>query len=239
MHLYPAIDLRQGRVVRLAQGEAGRETAYHADPVAVAEAFVQAGAQWLHVVDLDRAFGTGSNTPLIRRVVESVRGRARVQIGGGIRSLAALDEVLALGVDRVVLGTAVAREPALVPAALARAGNERIAVGLDARGGRIAIRGWTETTDLLLEQVAVQVRDQGVVRVVYTDVARDGMLTGPDLGGARALGELGLRVILSGGIASLNDLRAARAAGLEGAIVGRALYEGRFGLAQALEAAGA
>lgn len=238
MQLYPAIDLRQGRVVRLAQGEAGRETAYHGDPVAVAEAFVQAGARWLHVVDLDRAFGTGSNMPLIRRVVEAVRGRARVQTGGGIRSLAALEEVLELGVDRVVLGTALVREPALVPAALARAGNERIAVGLDARGGRIAIRGWTETTDLLLEQVALQVRDQGVVRVVYTDVARDGMLGGPDLAGAGALGALGFRVILSGGIASLDDLRAARAAGLEGAIVGRALYEGRFGLAEALEAVG-
>ncbi len=238
MELYPAIDLRQGRVVRLAQGEPGRETAYHEDPVALAEEFIRTGARWLHVVDLDRAFGTGANTALIRRVVASVRNRARVQTGGGIRSLAALEEVLELGADRVVLGTAAVREPALVPAALARAGTERIAVGLDARDGRIAIRGWTETTELRLHDVAVQVRDQGVARVIYTDVARDGMLSGPDLSGARALQDLGLRVIVSGGIASLDDLRAARGAGLEGAIVGRALYEGRFGLAQALEAAG-
>ncbi len=236
MQLYPAIDLRHGRVVRLAQGEAGRETAYQSDPVAQAEQFLAAGTRWLHLVDLDRAFGTGSNTGLIQRVVEAARGRAQVQVGGGLRSLAALDEVLELGADRVVLGTAVVRDPSLVPAALARAGPERVVVGLDAREGRLAIRGWTETTDLPVREVAAQVRREGVVRVVYTDVARDGMLSGPDLEGACALQGLGLRVILSGGVASLYDLRAARAAGLEGAIVGRALYEGRFALAQALEA---
>lgn len=234
MELFPAIDLRAGRVVRLSQGESSRETTYHLDPVAQAERFVAAGARWLHVVDLDRAFGTGENLELVGQIAKRVGGEARVQVGGGVRSLDALRAVLDLGVARVVLGTAAIVEPALVPQALALAGPDRLAIGLDARGQHVAIRGWVETTDLIVDDVCRQVLAAGARTVVYTDVARDGMLVGPDLEGAKRLMNLGADVIASGGVSALDEIRAARVAGLYGAIVGRALYEGRFTLEEAL-----
>jgi phosphoribosylformimino-5-aminoimidazole carboxamide ribotide isomerase len=236
--LFPAIDIRHGRVVRLSQGEATRQTVYGEDPVAVAVSFAGQGAAWIHVVDLDRAFGDGENLALVRRIVTAVGGHARVQLGGGLRTVDLLREGLDQGVDRVVIGTAAAVDPAVVPAAVAAAGAERIAVGIDARDGRVAIRGWTETSELTADALARRVVGDGVVTLIYTDVARDGMLTGPDLDGARRLQAVGARVIASGGVARLEDLRAAREAGLAGAIVGRALYDGRFALREALEAAG-
>jgi phosphoribosylformimino-5-aminoimidazole carboxamide ribotide isomerase len=235
--LFPAIDIRHGRVVRLSQGEATRQTVYGDDPVAVAERFAEQGAKWIHVVDLDRAFGYGENLALVRRIVERAGWRVRVQLGGGLRTVAKVREGLEQGASRVVIGTAAALDPAVVPAALAAVGNDRIAVGIDARDGRVAIRGWTETSSLTAEALAQRVSGDGVRTVIYTDVARDGMLAGPDLEGARRLTSAGLDVIASGGVAGLEDIRAAREAGLAGAIVGRALYEGRFGLAEALEAA--
>lgn len=234
MDLYPAVDIRAGRVVRLSQGEASRETSYHHDPVAQAEAFAAAGARWVHVVDLDRAFGTGDNLEVIAAVGARVGGRVRIQVGGGIRSLDALDAVLGLGVHRAVLGTAAVTDPAFVPAALARAGVERIAIGLDAKGGHVAIRGWVETTDVRVDALCRRVVGEGARTIIYTDVSRDGMLAGPDLDGAVALQALGASVIASGGVASLADLRSVRDAGLAGAIVGRALYEGRFTIHEAL-----
>jgi phosphoribosylformimino-5-aminoimidazole carboxamide ribotide isomerase len=234
--LFPAIDLRAGRVVRLAQGEAGHETRYHDDPVAQAEQFISAGARWIHVVDLDRAFGTGDNLAVIQAIASRMGTQVRIQVGGGLRSLAALEAVLGLGIARAILGTAAVTDPALVSGALARAGSERLAIGLDARAGKVAIRGWVETTDLRVEDVCRRVLAEGARTVVYTDVARDGMLTGPDIEGAKRLTLLGARVIASGGVSTLDDLRAARAAGLTGAIVGRAIYEGKFTVAQALEA---
>lgn len=236
MELFPAIDIRAGRVVRLSQGEAARETAYHEDPVAQAERFIATGARWIHVVDLDRAFGGGDNLAVIRRLVSAAAARVRIQVGGGIRSLDALRAVLDLGISRAVLGTAAIIDPALVPAALADAGGDRIAVGLDTRGGMVAIRGWVETTELFVDEVCRRVLREGAKTVIYTDVSRDGMLTGPDLEGATRLQALGASVIASGGVASLEDLVAVRAAGLAGAIVGRALYEGRFTLEAALAA---
>jgi phosphoribosylformimino-5-aminoimidazole carboxamide ribotide isomerase len=233
--LFPAIDLRAGRVVRLAQGEAGRETRYHDDPVAQAERFSSAGARWIHVVDLDRAFGTGDNLAVIQAIASRMGTKVRVQVGGGLRSLEAVEAVLDLGVARAVLGTAAVTDPALVTLSLARAGGERLAIGLDARGGKVAIRGWVETTDLRVEDVCRRVLAEGARMVVYTDVARDGMLTGPDIDGARRLTALGAKVIASGGVSTLEDLRAVRAAGLAGAIVGRAIYEGKFSVDQALE----
>jgi phosphoribosylformimino-5-aminoimidazole carboxamide ribotide isomerase len=235
--LFPAIDIRHGRVVRLSQGEATRQTVYGDDPVAVAERFAGEGAAWIHLVDLDRAFGDGENLALVRRVVAMVGGRVRVQLGGGLRTVALVREGLDQGVTRAVIGTAAAIDPAIVPDAVAALGTERIAVGIDARGGQVAIRGWTETSDLTAEALARRVAGEGVRTVVYTDVARDGMLTGPDLDGARRLQAAGVGVITSGGIAGAGDIRAAREAGLAGAIVGRALYEGRLTLAEALEAA--
>lgn len=234
MDLYPAIDLRAGRVVRLSQGEAGRETSYGSDPVAQAEQFAAAGARWIHVVDLDRAFGTGENHAALAAICRRLSGRIHIQTGGGLRSLDALRAVLDLGVSRAVLGTAAVTDPALVPKAVAMAGWERIAVGLDTRDGLVAIRGWVETSDLSAVDVARRVLADGAGTIIYTDVARDGMLTGPDIAGAQALQALGASVIASGGVATLADLHAVAAAGLAGAIIGRALYEGRFTLEEAL-----
>lgn len=237
MDLFPAIDLRGGKVVRLAQGEAGRETRYHDDPVAQAEQFVAAGARWIHVVDLDRAFGTGENLETIGRIASTVGTRVRIQVGGGIRSLEALDTVLSLGVTRAVLGTAAVTDPALVPAAIQAAGSERVVIGLDTKKGMVAIRGWVETTELRVDQVCRRVLGEGAKTIVYTDVARDGMLTGPDIEGAKVLTGMGAQVIASGGVSSLEDLRQVKHAGLAGAIVGRALYEGKFNLNEALDIA--
>ena len=236
MDLLPAIDLRHGRVVRLSQGEAARETVYGDDPVAVAQRFVAEGARWVHVVDLDRAFGEGDNSELVGRVIAALVGRARVQVGGGLRTLDRIEQAIGLGASRVVIGTAAVREPELLTQALALAGTERIAVGIDARNGIIAIRGWRETAGEPARAVAERVVEQGVRTLVYTDVARDGMLQGPDLDGALALQALGAKVIASGGIASLDDLRGIREAGLAGAIVGRAIYEGRFTVGEAVKA---
>jgi phosphoribosylformimino-5-aminoimidazole carboxamide ribotide isomerase len=234
MLLLPAIDIRHGRVVRLSQGQAARETVYNDDPVAVAEWFVAEGAEWLHVVDLDRAFGEGDNSQLVQRVVAAVEGRAGVQLGGGLRSLPAIQQGLDAGAARVVIGTAAVRDPDLVPAALARAGVDHIAVGIDARDGVIAIRGWREAGGERAAEVASRVVEQGVKTLVYTDVSRDGMLQGPDIGGAIGLQAPGVGIIASGGIASLDDLRRVRDAGLAGAIVGRALYEGRMTVEEAV-----
>jgi phosphoribosylformimino-5-aminoimidazole carboxamide ribotide isomerase len=236
--LYPAIDIRHGRVVRLSQGEATRQTVYGEDPVAVAEQFAEQGAEWLHVVDLDRAFGDGENLALVRRMVVRVGWRVRVQLGGGMRSADAVRQGLAQGVSRVVIGTAAAVDPAVVPAAVSDEGADRIAVGIDARDGQVVIRGWTATAPLTVVDLAARVAGEGVRTAIYTDVARDGMLGGPDLAGAVRLQGLGLAVIASGGVASLADLTAAREAGLSGAIVGRALYEGRVTLPDALAVAG-
>lgn len=236
MDLFPAIDLRAGRVVRLSQGEADRETSYHHDPVAQAERFVAEGARWIHVVDLDRAFGTGDNQATVAAIARALAGRVHIQFGGGIRSLGALEAVLALGVSRGVLGTAAITDPALAGAAVARVGGERVAVGLDTKGGMVAIRGWVETTPLTGLEAGRRMVADGVRTLIYTDVVRDGMLTGPDIAGAVALQETGASVIASGGVSTLEDLRAVHRAGLAGAIIGRALYEGRFTLSEALAA---
>ncbi len=232
MELYPAVDVQGGRVVRLRQGDAHQSTRYAEDPIAVARRFAQDGARWVHFVDLDRAFGRGDNRGLARRFL--AEAAVRVQVGGGLRTEEAIDEMLAWGAARVVIGTKAATDPAVVGRLVARHGPGRLAVGIDAKDGRVAVRGWTEVFDLTALELAQRVQSQGARTVIYTDVARDGMLTGPDVDGARALAALGLDVIASGGVASLDDLRRIQAAGLAGAIVGRALYEGRFTLVEAL-----
>jgi phosphoribosylformimino-5-aminoimidazole carboxamide ribotide isomerase len=237
--LFPAIDIRSGRVVRLSQGEATRQTVYGDDPAVVADAFVAAGARWLHVVDLDRAFGEGDNEPAVGRILERVGGRARIQAGGGFRTVELVRRGIELGVDRVVVGTAAAVDPAFLSAVADTVPPERLAVGVDAREGRVAIRGWTATSDLTAEDLADRALGARIRTLIYTDVARDGMLGGPDIPGALRLQRQGARVIVSGGVSSLADLRAIAEAGLPGAIVGRALYEERFDLAQALEAVAA
>jgi phosphoribosylformimino-5-aminoimidazole carboxamide ribotide isomerase len=234
--LFPAIDIRSGRVVRLSQGEATRQTVYGDDPVAVAERFVEQGASWIHVVDLDRALGTGDNLPVVARMAHRVGSRVRLQLGGGFRTLELVRAGLDLGVARVVIGTAAAVDPSFVGSAVSAMGSGRLAVGIDTREGKVALRGWTETSTQRAEELARRVVADGIGTVIYTDIARDGMLAGPDLTGAAALLATGAGVIVSGGVASTEDIRGARVSGLAGVIVGRALYEGRLSLAEALAA---
>jgi phosphoribosylformimino-5-aminoimidazole carboxamide ribotide isomerase len=233
--LFPAIDLRRGRCVRLERGEADRETVYGDDPLGVAAEFAEAGAEWLHVVDLDAAFGEGSNRALIAELAE--RAGLRVQTGGGLRTDAAIDDVLEAGAERAVIGTAALEDPDLVARALDRWGERRVAVGLDARGRRPALRGWREEAAGDLFDVAAALTARGVRTLIYTDIERDGMLTGPNLETARELAAAtGAEVLVSGGIGTLADVSAAARAGLAGAVLGKALYEGRFRLDEALAA---
>ena len=227
MELYPAVDIEGGRVARSRSA---------ADPLAAVRQFARDGARWVHVVDLDRAFGKGENRDLTRRLL--AESAVRIQVGGGLTTDAAIAELLGWGATRVVIGTAAAVDPALVARLLARYGAERLAVGIDARDGRVAARGSDVTLALTPLELARRVRGEGARTVIYTDAARDGSLAGPDVDGARAVAALGegggLDVIVSGGVASLDDLRRVREAGLAGAIVGRALHDGRFTVREAL-----
>jgi phosphoribosylformimino-5-aminoimidazole carboxamide ribotide isomerase len=237
LDILPAIDIRHGHVVRLSQGEPDRATDYDSDPVAQAERFVADGARWLHVVDLDRAFGDGENAAPVRSIAERVGSRVRIELSGGLRTLESARAALELPIARIVIGTAAVTDPALVESIVQEFGAERVAVGLDVREGRVAIRGWVQTSADRAIDVARRVVDAGVDTLIYTDVSRDGMLTGPDIKGAVELQSLGAAVIASGGISSLEDVRSVRAAGLAGVIIGRALYEGRMTLREALACA--
>lgn len=232
--VYPAIDLRRGRVVRLAQGDPERETVYGDDPAAVAERWLAAGATWLHVVNLDGAFGEGgqANLEALRALLAT---GALIQFGGGLRSLPDVEAALEAGVARVVLGTAAVEAPDLVAEALARFGPDRVAVALDVRAGRVQVRGWVEDAGREPVDLAAELAGLGLRTVVHTDVARDGVSRGLNVEASKRLAEAtGLEVIASGGVASLADIQAARKAGLAGVVVGRALYDGRFTLEEAL-----
>jgi len=233
MILYPAIDIRGGRCVRLIEGDFDRETSYDSDPSLAARRWVEAGAEWLHVVDLD---GAVAGRPVNRRAVADIRAAVDVpiQLGGGLRLLSDLEDAFSAGVDRVILGTVALRDPELVMNAVARWG-ERIAVALDARDGRLATDGWLGQTDTSATEVALRLAGSGVRHFVYTDIRRDGTLTGPNLQGLSELIEqIDADVIASGGIASLEDLKAVATVGASGAIIGRALYDGRIDLAEAV-----
>lgn len=236
--LYPAVDIQDGRAVRLVQGREESTTVYDTDPVGAARRWADAGAQWLHVVDLDAAFrGEPRNRALIADIVEATG--VPVQASGGIRSMADLDAAVAFGASRVVIGTMALEEPSFVAAAVAEHGD-RVAVGLDAEGTVLKARGWTaESGDLFdaLHRFTVM----GCARFVYTDIARDGMLGGPNVERLHEVAEATTaRVTASGGVSSLDDLRALAGAHdrVDAAIVGTALYEGRFTLADALAAVG-
>ena len=236
MILFPAIDLKNGEAVRLQQGDMARATVFSRDPAAQARAFGEQGFTYLHLVDLDGAFaGKPVNAAAVKRILAAVK--IPVQLGGGIRDRATIDAWLDKGIARVIVGTAAVRDPALVKAA-ARAYPGRVAVGLDARDGKIAVEGWSQTSTLSALDVARRFEDAGVAAIVYTDVNRDGMLEGLNLDATIALAEqISLPVIASGGLASLADVRALlepRAQKLEGAIAGRALYDGRLDPAAAL-----
>ncbi len=232
--VFPAIDLRQGRVVRLRQGDPGRETAYGLDPAGVAERWLQEGAEWVHVVNLDGAFGQASaeNLHALRAVVAT---GARVQFGGGLRAPDQVQAALELGVSRVVLGTLAAEQPDLVRQLVQRHGAQRIAVSIDARRGRVRTHGWLQEAPVDPLELARELRDQGITVAVVTDISRDGVPGGVNLELARQVAQGGgLAVIAAGGLTSLEDVRQARQAGLAGVIIGRALYEGQVELEEAL-----
>lgn len=236
MELYPSIDIRSGRVVKLSQGDRSHATVYEQDPVAMAERFVWQGAKWVHIVDLDRAFGDGENSVVIERIVQRVGSYVQIQLGGGLRTMERVREVLSLEVARIILGTAAIVDPDFASSVLAEAGPARVATAIDARHGLVALRGWTETSTLKSVDVAEKLVERGMRTIVYTDISREGMFYGPDISGSLALQETGAGVITSGGIGTLDDLRAIEKAGIAGAVVGRALYENRFTLQDALKA---
>jgi phosphoribosylformimino-5-aminoimidazole carboxamide ribotide isomerase len=234
--LFPAIDLKSGEAVRLEQGDMARATVFHRDPAAQARAFAAQGFEYLHIVDLDGAFaGRPMNAAAVERILAAVK--IPIQLGGGIRDDATVEAWLGRGVARVIIGTAAVRDPGLVKAAAGKFPG-RIAVGLDARDGKVAVEGWAKTSELSALDIARRFADAGVAAVIYTDVARDGMLAGLNLKAAIALAEaVPIPVIVSGGLASIADVRALlepRARKLAGAIVGRALYDGRLDAAAAL-----
>jgi phosphoribosylformimino-5-aminoimidazole carboxamide ribotide isomerase len=235
--LFPAIDLKNGEAVRLEQGDMARATVFNRDPAAQAKAFEQQGFEYLHTVDLDGAFaGKPMNAAAVERILAAVK--IPVQLGGGIRDRATIEAWLAKGIARVIIGTAAVRNPALVKDA-ARAYPGRVAVGLDARDGKVAVEGWAETSELTALDVAKRFEAAGVAAIIYTDVTRDGMLKGPNLEATTALAEaVSIPVIASGGFASIDDIRALlapRAKKLAGAILGRALYDGRIDAGAALQ----
>jgi phosphoribosylformimino-5-aminoimidazole carboxamide ribotide isomerase len=241
MILYPAIDLKEGACVRLRQGDMGRSTVFGTDPAAQARAFAAAGFAWIHVVDLDGAVsGRATNTDAVRAILGAVA--LPIQLGGGIRDLAAIESWLAAGVRRVVLGTAAVDDPELVRAAAQRHPG-RIVVGIDARDGRVAVEGWARAARVSALELALGFEAAGAAAIVYTDIERDGMLSGPNIEATAALAAaLTTPVIASGGVSSLDDLAALEAAagtGIEGAIIGRALYDGRIEPRAALALLGA
>ena len=237
MILFPAIDLKEGLAVRLEQGDMARATIFHRDPAAQARAFEVAGFEYLHIVDLDGAFaGKPVNAAAVERILETVG--LPIQLGGGVRDMATVEAWLGKGVDRVIIGTAAVRNPELVKQA-AKAFPERVAVGLDARDGKVAVEGWAETSELSALDIARRFEDAGVTAIIYTDIARDGLLKGLNLDATIALADaVSIPVIASGGLASIDDIRALlepRAQKLDGAIAGRALYDGRLDAQDALK----
>ena len=234
MILYPAIDLKDGQCVRLVRGEMDAATVFSDDPAAQAASFEAAGCRWIHLVDLNGAFaGAPVNAPAVEAILAAISVPA--QLGGGIRDMATIEGWLTRGLARVILGTVAVRDPALVRQA-ARAFPGQVAVGIDARAGMVAVEGWAETTDITALDLAAKFEDAGVAALIYTDIDRDGAMAGPNVEATAALAHaVSIPVIASGGVSSLDDLRALRDCGapLDGVISGRALYDGRIDLAAA------
>ncbi|HAX70683.1 MAG TPA: 1-(5-phosphoribosyl)-5-[(5-phosphoribosylamino)methylideneamino]imidazole-4-carboxamide isomerase [Anaerolineae bacterium] len=233
--IYPAIDLRGGKVVRLKEGDPARMTSYSDDPAEMAKRWIDAGSTWLHVVNLDGAFGESDNAN--RAALEVIlKLGVHVHFGGGMRSLDSIEAALSLGVSRVVLGTIAIEQPEIVRDALTRFGAERIAVGIDARDGLVRTRGWKDNSGVPALDLALQMRTFGLDTVIFTDVSRDGLGSGLNIPATRELSEKsGLDVIASGGVHTIDDVKAAKDAGLAGCIIGRALYDGTVDLGKALQ----
>ena len=236
MKIFPAIDLKGGRVVRLTQGDYGRVTQYAVEPEEAARSFVEAGAKYVHIVDLDGAKdGTTANLSTVARVLRD--GRLFAEVGGGIRDRARIEAYLAAGASRVILGTAAVNDRAFLEEAV-KAYGARVAVGVDARDGRVAVDGWQTVTALDGVEFCQRLRDMGVATVIYTDIARDGAMRGVNLEIYRTLlGIKGLEIVASGGVSTLEDVRALREMGVPAAIVGKALYSGALNLADVLKEA--
>lgn len=236
MILYPAIDLKDGQAVRLVHGDMEQSTVFNDDPAAQAKAFVDAGCEWLHLVDLNGAF---AGTPVNGAPVEAILKACKVptQLGGGIRDMATIEAWLDKGLTRVILGTVAVENPDLVREA-ARAFPNQVAVGIDARNGRVATKGWATETDVMVTDLAKSFEDAGVAAVIYTDIMRDGAMGGPNIEATADLARaVSIPVIASGGVSSLADLKALKATNvISGAISGRALYDGAIDLIQALKA---
>ena len=236
MLLIPAIDLKDGQAVRLFKGEMDQATVFNDDPAAQAMEFVEAGCEWLHLVDLNGAF---AGEPVNAAPVEAILERTKVpaQLGGGIRDMATIERWLSKGLARVILGTVAVENPALVREA-AREFPGKVAVGIDARNGRVATKGWAEETDVMVTDLAKSFEDAGVAAIIYTDINRDGAMQGPNVDATAALARaVSIPVIASGGVSSLGDLEALRDTGvISGAISGRALYDGALDLGAALGA---
>ena len=236
MILYPAIDLKDGQAVRLVHGDMDKATVFNDDPAAQARAFEKAGCQWLHLVDLNGAF---AGTPVNAAAVEAIVAACKVpaQLGGGIRDMATIEAWLSKGLARVILGTVAVEDPDLVREA-ARAFPGQVAVGIDARGGKVATKGWATETDVDATELARSFEDAGVAAIIYTDINRDGAMGGPNIPATEALARaISIPVVASGGVASLGDLQALKATGaIAGAISGRALYDGAIDLGVALQA---
>ena len=238
LDIIPAIDLKSGKCVRLLQGRDDATTEYSSDPVAVAKRWQESGATRIHVVNLDGAFGRASgNLEIVRRIVREVN--LDVQFGGGLRSMTDIDAAVATGVKRLVLGTIAIENKSLLSECVRQMGGDRVIVALDASNGRVATKGWTEVTEQPVLEVAKEMERLGVKEILYTDISRDGMMTGPDLSTLKLLAtETGLRIIASGGIAKSGDvLDVARLGlpGISGVIIGKALYEGKIDLRQMLQ----
>ena len=237
--VYPAIDLRAGKVVRLQEGDPARMTAYGDEPAEIARRWLSAGARWLHVVNLDGAFGEddNANRTALQHILHVAKELdALVQYGGGVRSHDAIEYVLNVGVRRVVLGTIAIEQPEIITEALRKFGSERIAVGIDARDGLVRVRGWKDEGGISATELALQMRTLGLRTIIFTDISRDGLGSGLNILSTRELAESsGLDVVASGGVHTLDDVIAAREANLSGVIIGRALYEGTIDLRSALE----
>jgi len=236
--VYPAIDLRAGKVVRLKEGDPARVTTYSDDPAQIAHHWLETGAGWLHVVNLDGAFGESDD--LNRLAMQNIlyvakEFHAQIQFGGGMRSLDSIEAVLSLGVSRVVLGTIAVEDPNMVADAIRKFGADHVAIGIDARDGFVRVRGWKDESGISASDLALQMRTLGARTVIFTDVRRDGLGSGLNIAVTRELANIsGLDVIASGGVHTLDDVNAARKANLSGVIIGRALYEGTLDLKEAL-----
>jgi phosphoribosylformimino-5-aminoimidazole carboxamide ribotide isomerase len=240
MIIFPAIDLKEGQCVRLVQGKAENKTVYSSDPASMAQSFQDQGAEWLHIVDLDGAFqGRSGNLATIKQI--AARITIPFQVGGGLRQQEDVENLLEMGASRVIIGTRAVTSPDFIEALLLRFGPKKIILGLDARDGMVAIEGWVEKSSLQALDFARQMQRLGVQTAIYTDVSRDGLLQGPNLDAIQQMAELsGLKIIASGGVSTVDDIRQLKemeSLGVSGAIIGKALYDGKIALKDALQAA--